>query len=127
MEQRDPEAVGVAKDLYKWIIENADLSQLGKGPHLGTLTFNYLGKNARHSVFCIRTDGRLVMNYEYLGRTTSKRIIEALNNQLREIRPLKGFSSESTGPSVKIEAFNNDDYLEGFKRTILWLRGQLSS
>jgi hypothetical protein len=127
LEKRNPEAVIVAKDLYKWIVENADHSQLGKGPHLGTFTFSYLGDDARHSVFCIRTDGRLVMTYEYLVRTTSREVIEALNSRLREIRPLKGFSSESTGPSVKIEAFADGDYLEKFKQTILWLRSQLGA
>ena len=102
---------------------------LGTGAKTGTFTFHYLKDGKTVSVFTVDTDGYLQLNYGWLANQVETPILEQFQQSIHNIPTLRGMSTTSKWPYVKIvDAFlNQPDATEMFKEAVRKLRDLVRS
>lgn len=126
-EKNPPEIVATVRDLYKWGVETADRIWFGTGKETGSFTFHYLKDGKTISIFSIYTDGKLTLNYGWLVKPLQKETLEGFHKAIHEIPTLRQIpdSFVNRWPAVKVDALKNQEYLEKFKKAVLWVKTQI--
>jgi len=124
-----PESVQLIEDFYEWSEEVADRVWLGAGAKIGTFTFHYLKDGKTVSVFTVDTDGYLQLNYGWLANQVETHILEEFHQSIHNIPTLRGMSTTSKWPYVKIvDVFlNQPDATDKFKETVTKLGDKVRS
>ena len=125
----EPELIDVVKELYEWAKNVADRVWLGTGIETGSITFHYLKDGKTMSVFTIYTNGRLSLNYGWLSTQIDRKTMEEFHKLIHEISSFERIPADfSKWPTIKVaDAFINQENIEKFKETVLWLRSRISS
>jgi len=127
-EKNEPNVVRLVKDIYDWSLQTADRIWFGTGKEIGSFTFHYLKDGKTVSVFTIYTNGKISINYGWMKDRLSKETLEEFHKMIQQIPTLRHIPPEfSKWPSMKVDALEEPQNLENFKRAILWLRTQIKS
>ena len=111
----------IYKDIFEWIVQNADRVWFGTGSVTGSVTFHYLLSGQSISVFTIYTNGYIIINLGYLSGRLEEEIILNFYHNLVELPPFEHIPADfNRWPSVLIEeAFlDNSEYLDKFKQIV---------
>ncbi|GAI34568.1 unnamed protein product, partial [marine sediment metagenome] len=112
-----------------WAKKEANRIWFGTGIETGSITFHYLKDAKTISVFTIYTNGRLSLNYGWLSTQIDKETMEEFHKLIHEIPSFGRIPADfSKWPSIKIaDAFINQESIEKFKKTVLWLGDRIKS
>jgi len=128
-EEVQPDSFEVVKDIYEWSRDEADRIWFGTGKETGSFTFHYLNEGKTISVFTIYTNGRLMLNYNWLSPQISEEMMKEFHERIHAIPTLSRIPSDFTKfPTIKVlEAFRDLENISEFKGVVKWLGDQLKS
>lgn len=119
----DSKKYGLIVDLYRWCQNKAHRIWFGTGAKTGTFTFHYLKEGKTVSVFTVRTDGFLQLNYGWLVYQIGENLLERFHERLVTIPPFANVPAEfNRWISIELdETFISESYLKDFEDQVSWL------
>ncbi|RMF99533.1 MAG: hypothetical protein D6741_08320 [Planctomycetota bacterium] len=123
----DPGIVDLADDLYQWAEATADRVSFGTGVQIGSFTFHYIKDGKVISVFTIRTNGEIKLNYGWMSTRTNAELFETFHRRIIEIPTFSNIPDDfSKWPTLKMaDAFAGPEEIQKFKQVVEWLGAEI--